>query len=170
MITTMLEMCFANPHGGLEARLDKIAIPTHQGALLREPACSSSEASPAGREDNGRLRRGIRDRGTPIEERKLIISMKISPEFDIDANGTPVQDSYSSTAVTELRRRRASGFDNYRDSCCVEIPSSFTEDGRDGTASQPGGEISPRRSLKRDQRRTGDGLRHTRRFRREGRI
>ena len=87
MITTMLEMCFANPKGGLDARLDKIQhtdlikilFSENPGVIIQVKHHRLVEKI---MEDYGL---GYAIVGRPIESRKLIISKDdINHEFDID--------------------------------------------------------------------------------------
>ena len=88
MITTMLEMCFANPQGGLEAHLDKIRhadlvkilFSENPGVLIQVKHHRLVEKI---LEDYGV---GFAIVARPIEERKLIIGKDgFLQEFDIDA-------------------------------------------------------------------------------------
>lgn len=87
MITTMLEMCFANPQGGLEAHLDKIRhadlikilFSENPGVLIQVKHHRLVEKI---FDDYGV---GFAIVARPIEERKLIIAKdEFRQEFDID--------------------------------------------------------------------------------------
>jgi len=87
MITTMLEMCFANPQGGLEARLDKlhhadlikVLFAENPGILIQVKHHHLVEKI---LDDFGL---GYAIVARPIEERKLVIQKDdFSEEFDID--------------------------------------------------------------------------------------
>lgn len=87
MITTMLEMCFANPQGGLDARLDKIRhsdlvkilFSENPGILIQVKHHKLVEKI---LDDYGV---GFAIVARPIEERKLIITKDaFRREFDID--------------------------------------------------------------------------------------
>ncbi|MEA5129070.1 MAG: phosphoribosylformylglycinamidine synthase [Proteiniphilum sp.] len=87
MITAMLEMCFANPQGGLEARFDKI----HHADLIK--ILFSENPGVIIQVKHHRLvEKILQDYGVgaaiiarPIEERKLVISKDtFRKEFDID--------------------------------------------------------------------------------------
>lgn len=118
MITTMLEMCFSNPQGGLEARLDKIRnedlikilFSENPGILIQvkhhhlvEKILNDYEV-------------GFAIVARPIEERKLIIEKgEFRQEFDIDK----LRDTWYRTSY--LLDREQSGevcakerFENYK--------------------------------------------------------
>lgn len=87
MITTMLEMCFANPLGGLEARFDKI-----RHADLIKILFSENPGVIIQVKHHHLVEKILQDYGVgaaiiarPIEERKLIIAKEnFQKEFDID--------------------------------------------------------------------------------------
>ncbi len=87
MITTMLEMCFANPRGGLEAHLDKI-----RHADLIKILFSENPGVLIQVKHHRLVEKILDDYGVgfaivarPIEERKLIIAKdEFRREFDID--------------------------------------------------------------------------------------
>lgn len=87
MITSMLEMCFANPHGGLEARLDKI----HHSDLIKI-LFSENPGILIQVKHHHLVEKILDDYGVgfaiiarPIEERKLVIQKdEYVKEFDID--------------------------------------------------------------------------------------
>ncbi len=87
MITTMLEMCFANPQGGLEARLDKIRHTDLIKILFSENPGVIIQVK-----HHHLVEKILQDYGVgaaivarPIEERKLVISKDtFCKEFDID--------------------------------------------------------------------------------------
>ena len=87
MITAMLEMCFANPNGGLEARLDKIRnsdvikilFSENPGVLIQVKHHRLVEKI---LQDYGL---GFAIVARPIEDRKLVIAKdEFNQEFDID--------------------------------------------------------------------------------------
>lgn len=87
MITTLLEMCFANPQGGIEARLDKIRhsdpikilFSQNPGVIIQVKHHHLVEKI---LNDYGI---GFAIVGRPIEDRKLIVSKdEFRQEFDID--------------------------------------------------------------------------------------
>ncbi len=131
MITTMLEMCFANPHGGLEARLDKIRHTDLIKVLFSENPGVLIQVK------HHRLVEKILDDygvgfaivARPIEERKLIISKEdFYQEFDIDAlRDTWFRTSYLFDREQSGEEHAQARFDNYkRQPLRFEIPSSFT--------------------------------------------
>lgn len=87
MITAMLEMCFANPHGGLEARLDKIRHSDLIKILFSENPGVLVQVK-----HHHLVEKILDDYGVghaivarPIEERKLIIEKdEFRKEFDVD--------------------------------------------------------------------------------------
>jgi len=87
MITAMLEMCFANPQGGLESRLDKL----HHADLIKV-LFSENPGILVQVKHHHLVEKILDDFGLgyaivarPIEERKLIIRKdEFSQEFDID--------------------------------------------------------------------------------------
>ena len=87
MITTMLEMCFANPQGGLEARFDKIRHTDLVKILFSENPGIIIQVK-----HHHLVEKILQDYGVgaaivarPIEERKLVISKEaFHKEFDID--------------------------------------------------------------------------------------
>lgn len=87
MITTMLEMCFANPQGGLEARFDKIRHADLVKMLFAENPGVIIQVK-----HHHLVEKILQDYGVgaaiiarPIEERKLIISKEnFRKELDID--------------------------------------------------------------------------------------
>ncbi|MEL7598746.1 MAG: phosphoribosylformylglycinamidine synthase [Proteiniphilum sp.] len=118
MITTMLEMCFANPQGGLEAHLDKIRhadlikilFSENPGVLIQVKHHRLVEKI---FDDYGV---GFAIVARPIEERKLIIAKdEFRQEFDIDQ----LRDVWYKTSY--LLDRKQSGetcaserFNNYK--------------------------------------------------------
>lgn len=131
MITTLLEMCFANPQGGLDARLDKI----HHSDLIK--ILFSENPGVIVQVKHHRLvEKILQDYGLgfaivarPIEDRKLIISKgDFNREFDIDA----LRDEWYRTSY--LLDKKQSGeehaalrFDNYKKQPLqFEIKESFT--------------------------------------------
>jgi Phosphoribosylformylglycinamidine (FGAM) synthase, synthetase domain len=118
MITAMLEMCFANPQGGLEAHLDKIRhadlikilFSENPGVLIQVKHHRLVEKI---LEDYGL---GFAIVARPIEERKLIIAKEeFRKEFDIDT----LRDVWYKTSY--LFDRKQSGetcaqqrFENYK--------------------------------------------------------
>ncbi len=87
MVTTLLEMCFANPQGGLEARLDKIRHSDLIKVLFSENPGVIIQVK-----HHRLVEKILNDYGLgfaivarPIEDRKLIISKdEFHREFDID--------------------------------------------------------------------------------------
>ena len=129
MITTMLEMCFANPQGGLEARLDKIRhsdlikilFSENPGILIQVKHYRLVEKI---LQDYGL---GFAIVARPIEDRKLIISKdNFQSEFDINE----LRDVWYHTSY--LLDKKQSGeakakerFDNYKQQ---PLKYSFNED------------------------------------------
>ena len=118
MITAMLEMCFANPQGGLEARFDKI-----RHADLIKILFSENPGVIIQVKHHHLVEKILQDYGVgaaiiarPIEERKLVISKDIfHKEFDIDQ----LRDVWYKTSY--LLDRKQSGetcaaqrFENYK--------------------------------------------------------
>lgn len=118
MITTMLEMCFANPQGGLEARFDKI-----RHADLVKILFSENPGIIIQVKHHHLVEKILQDYGVgaaitarPIEERKLVISKDaFHKEFDIDH----LRDVWYKTSY--LLDRKQSGeecaserFENYK--------------------------------------------------------
>lgn len=97
MITTMLEMCFANPRGGLEARFDKI-----RHADLIKILFSENPGVIIQVKHHHLVEKILQDYGVgaaivarPIEERKLVIVKDtFHKEFDID----PLRDVWYKTS------------------------------------------------------------------------
>ena len=131
MITTMLEMCFANPQGGLEAHLDKIRhtdlikilFSENPGVLIQVKHHRLVEKI---FDDYGV---GFAIVARPIEERKLIIAKdEFRQEFDIDQ----LRDVWFKTSY--LLDRKQSGaacaserFTNYKQQPLqFDIKPSFT--------------------------------------------
>lgn len=131
MITTMLEMCFANPQGGLEAHLDKIRhtdlikilFSENPGVLIQVKHHRLVEKI---LDDYGV---GFAIVARPIEERKLIIAKdEFRREFDIDH----LRDVWYKTSY--LLDRKQSGetcaserFNNYKQQPLqFDIRPSFT--------------------------------------------
>jgi phosphoribosylformylglycinamidine synthase len=131
MITAMLEMCFANPQGGLEARLDKIRhtdlikilFSENPGVLIQVKHHRLVEKI---LDDYGV---GFAIVARPIEERKLIVAKEeFRQEFDIDH----LRDVWYNTSY--LLDRRQSGetcaadrFANYKQQPLrFDIKPSFT--------------------------------------------
>lgn len=87
LVTTMLEMCFANPQGGLEARLDKL----HHADLIKV-LFSENPGILVQVKHHHLVEKILDDYGIgfaiiarPIEERKLVIQKDtFSQEFDLD--------------------------------------------------------------------------------------
>ncbi len=118
MVTALLEMCFANPEGGIEARLDKIRhselikilFSENPGVIIQVKHHHLVEKI---LDDYGI---GYAIVGRPIEERKLIISKDdFKKELDIDA----LRDTWTYTSY--LFDRKQSGeehakarFENYK--------------------------------------------------------
>ena len=118
MITAMLEMCFANPQGGLEARLDKL----HHSDLIKI-LFSENPGILIQVKHHHLVEKILDDYGVgfaivarPIEERKLIIQKdEFLEEFDIDE----LRDAWYESSY--LLDRRQSGeecakarFENYK--------------------------------------------------------
>ncbi len=118
LVTTMLEMCFANPRGGLESHLDKI-----RHADLIKILFSENPGVVIQVKHHRLVEKILEDYGVgfaivarPIEERKLVIAKdEFRQEFDIDA----LRDTWYSTSY--LLDRQQSGeeharkrFDNYK--------------------------------------------------------
>lgn len=118
MITAMLEMCFANPQGGLEARFDKI-----RHADLIKILFSENPGVIIQVKHHHLVEKILQDWGVgaaiiarPIEERKLVISKEtFRKEFDIDQ----LRDVWYKTSY--LLDRKQSGetcaaqrFENYK--------------------------------------------------------
>lgn len=118
MITAMLEMCFANPQGGLEARFDKI-----RHADLIKILFSENPGVIIQVKHHHLVEKILQDYGVgaaivarPIEERKLVISKDtFRKEFDIDR----LRDVWYKTSY--LLDRKQSGeacaaqrFENYK--------------------------------------------------------
>lgn len=118
MITAMLEMCFANPQGGLEARFDKI-----RHADLIKILFSENPGVIIQVKHHHLVEKILQDYGVgaaiiarPIEERKLVISKDtFRKEFDIDR----LRDIWYKTSY--LLDRKQSGeacaaqrFENYK--------------------------------------------------------
>ena len=131
MITAMLEMCFANPQGGLEARLDKIRhadlikilFAENPGVLIQVKHHHLVEKI---LEDYGV---GFAIVARPIQERSLIIEKEgFRKEMNIDA----LRDVWYRTSY--LLDRKQSGeacaearFENYKNQPLLfDIKSSFT--------------------------------------------
>ena len=131
MITTMLEMCFANTEGGLEARLDKIRHSDLVKILFAENPGVIIQVK-----HHHLVEKILNDYGIgfaivarPIEERKLIIEKDdFRTELDIDK----LRDVWYKTSY--LLDRKQSGnvcakerFDNYKEQPLkFEFSSSFT--------------------------------------------
>ena len=131
MATTLLEMCFANPQGGLEAHLDKI-----RHADLIKILFSENPGVVVQVKHHRLVEKILEDYGVgfaivarPIEERKLIIAKdNFRQEFDIDA----LRDTWYKTSY--LFDRHQSGeehakkrFDNYKKQPLqFEFAPSFT--------------------------------------------
>ena len=118
MATTLLEMCFANPQGGIEAHLDKI-----RHADLIKILFSENPGVIIQVKHHRLVEKILEDYGVgfaivarPIEERKLIIAKEeFRQEFDIDA----LRDTWYKTSY--LLDRQQSGeehalqrFENYK--------------------------------------------------------
>ncbi len=131
MITTMLEMCFANPQGGLEARLDKI-----RNSDLIKILFSENPGVLIQVKHHRLVEKILQDYGLgfaivarPIEDRKLIIAKDdFYSEFDIDE----LRDVWYNTSY--LLDKKQSGneyakqrFDNYKHQTLqFEINPEFT--------------------------------------------
>ncbi len=131
MATTLLEMCFANPQGGVEAHLDKIRHTDLIKILFSENPGVIIQVK-----HHRLVEKILGDYGVgfaivarPIEKRKLIIAKDgFQQEFDIDE----LRDTWYKTSY--LFDRKQSGeeharqrFDNYKKQPLqFEIPSSFT--------------------------------------------
>ncbi|WP_108821743.1 phosphoribosylformylglycinamidine synthase [Dysgonomonas sp. Marseille-P4361] len=118
MITTMLEMCFANPQGGLEARLDKlhhadlikILFSENPGVLIQVKHHHLVEKI---LDDYGI---GFAIVARPIEDRKLVIQKDaFVQEFDIDAlRDTWFEPSYLLDRKQTGEKLAAERFENYK--------------------------------------------------------
>ncbi len=131
LVTAMLEMCFANPQGGLDARLDKIRHSDLIKILFAENPGVLVQVK-----HHHLVEKILNDYGIgfaivarPIEERKLIIEKgEFKQEFDIDQ----LRDVWYRTSY--LLDRKQSGetcaqarFDNYKNQPLqFEILPSFT--------------------------------------------
>ena len=131
MITTMLEMCFSNPKGGLEARLDKIPYDDLIKILFAENPGILIQVKHRHLVD-----KILRDYGVasfivarPIKRRSLIIQKgEFRQDFDIDR----LRDVWYKTSY--LLDRKQSGeycakkrFENYKNQILkFTIPSTFT--------------------------------------------
>ena len=118
MITTLLEMCFANPQGGIEARLDKIRhsdlikilFSENPGVVIQVKHHHLVEKI---LDDYGV---GFAIVGRPIEERKLIVSKDgFRQSFDIDE----LRDTWSYTSYLFDQKQSgsehaAARFENYK--------------------------------------------------------
>ncbi|NDV69194.1 phosphoribosylformylglycinamidine synthase [Dysgonomonas sp. 25] len=118
MITAMLEMCFSNPQGGLEARLDKlhhsdlmkILFAENPGILIQVKHHHLVEKI---LDDYGV---GFAIVARPIEERKLIIQKDtFREEFDIDAlRDVWFESSYLLDRKQSGEKLAKDRFDNYK--------------------------------------------------------
>ncbi|MFA7226611.1 MAG: phosphoribosylformylglycinamidine synthase subunit PurQ, partial [Dysgonamonadaceae bacterium] len=131
LITTMLEMCFSNPKGGLEARLDKIPYDDLIKILFAENPGILIQVKHRHLVD-----KILRDYGVasfivarPIKRRSLIIQKgEFRQDFDIDR----LRDVWYKTSY--LLDRKQSGeycakkrFENYKNQILkFTIPSTFT--------------------------------------------
>ena len=131
MITTMLEMCFSNPKGGLEARLDKIPYDDLIKILFAENPGILIQVKHRHLVD-----KILRDYGVasfivarPIKRRSLIIQKgEFRQDFDIDR----LRDVWYKTSY--VLDRKQSGeycakkrFENYKNQILkFTIPSTFT--------------------------------------------
>lgn len=131
LVTTLLEMCFANPQGGIDARLDKIRytdvikilFAENPGVVIQVKHHHLVEKI---LDDYGV---GFAIVGRPIEDRKLIISKdEFGQEFDIDY----LRDIWYHTSY--LFDQKQSGveaasarFENYkRQPLQFKLPETFT--------------------------------------------
>lgn len=131
MITTMLEMCFANPQGGLEARFDKIRHTDLVKILFSENPGIIIQVK-----HHHLVEKILQDYGVgaaivarPIEERKLVISKEaFHKEFDIDQ----LRDTWYKTSYLLDRKQSGEGcaeqrFSNYKNQPLqFDFVSSFT--------------------------------------------
>lgn len=118
MITTMLEMCFANPEGGLDVRLDKIRnndvikilFSENPGILIQVKHHHLVEKV---LDDYGI---GFAIIGRPIEERKLLVSKEgFAKEFDIDKlRDVWYESSYLLDRLQSGEECAKSRFENYK--------------------------------------------------------
>lgn len=118
MIITMLEMCFANPEGGLDVRLDKIRnndvikilFSENPGILIQVKHHHLVEKI---LNDYGI---GFAIIGRPIEERKLLISKEgFAKEFDIDKlRDVWYESSYLLDRLQSGEECAKSRFENYK--------------------------------------------------------
>jgi phosphoribosylformylglycinamidine synthase len=131
LITTMLEMCFSNPKGGLEARLDKIPYDDLIKVLFAENPGILIQVKHRHLVD-----KILRDYGVasfivarPIKRRSLIIQKgEFRQDFDIDR----LRDVWYKTSY--LLDRKQSGeycakkrFENYKNQILkFTVPSTFT--------------------------------------------
>ncbi len=131
MITTMLEMCFANPKGGLDVRLDKIhhsdvvkiLFSENPGILIQVKHHHLVEKI---LDDYGI---GFAIIGRPIEDRKLLISKdEFGKEFDVDQ----LRDIWYESSYLLDRKQSGEGcakarFENYKKQPVqYNIKSTFT--------------------------------------------
>jgi len=139
MITAMLEMCFANPQGGLEAHLDKI-----RHADLIKILFSENPGVLIQVKHHQLVEKILNDYGLgfaiiarPIEERKLIIAKEeFRQEFDIDH----LRDVWYKTSYLFDRKQSgekcaADRFANYKQQPLQFYINFFTVNGRSGTES-----------------------------------
>lgn len=131
MVTTLLEMCFSNPQGGLDARLDKIRHTDLIKILFSENPGLIVQVK-----HHHLVEKVLQDYGVgfaiiarPIEERKLIIEKDgFKQEFDIDA----LREIWYSTSYLFDRKQcgeehAMSRFENYKNQPLqFDINSSFT--------------------------------------------
>lgn len=118
LVTTMLEMCFANPQGGLEARLDKlhhtdlvkILFSENPGILIQVKHHHLVEKI---LDDYGI---GFAIIARPIEERKLVIQKDaFVQEFDIDElRDVWYEPSYLLDRKQSTEKLAKDRFDNYK--------------------------------------------------------
>ncbi len=130
LITTLLEMCFANPQGGIDARLDKvrhsdlikILFAENPGVVVQVKHHHLVEKI---LDDYGV---GFAIIGRPIEDRKLIISRDdFRQELDIDhLRDVWYRNSYLFDKKQSGVEHATERFENYKEQPLqFEIPSSF---------------------------------------------
>ncbi|MDD2298834.1 MAG: phosphoribosylformylglycinamidine synthase [Fermentimonas sp.] len=124
MITAMLEMCFANPNGGLEARLDKIRnsdvikilFSENPGVLIQVKHHRLVEKI---LQDYGL---GFAIVARPIEDRKLVIAKdEFNQEFDIDK----LRDVWYNTSYLLDQKQSSSNHADLRFSNYSKQPLQF---------------------------------------------
>ncbi len=131
LVTTLLEMCFANPQGGIDARLDKVRYSDLIKVLFAENPGVVIQVK-----HHHLVEKILNDYGVgfaivgrPIEDRKLIISKdEFHQEFDIDnLRDVWYQTSYLFDQKQSGVEAATERFENYKKQPLqFKLPVSFT--------------------------------------------